>query len=80
MVVANLRQHGFGYAILAIVVVVVGGPLAAALGMSLHVGLPGRAGPLSLENFGKAYLDPTLLDILWNTLRFAAGTVLVALV
>ncbi|HEY8694249.1 MAG TPA: iron ABC transporter permease [Chloroflexota bacterium] len=77
---SSLRQHGFGFTTLAIVALVVGVPLATGLGMSLHVGLPGRAGPLSFENFGKAYLDPTLLDILWTTLRFAAGTVLVALV
>jgi iron(III) transport system permease protein len=75
----EVRRHGLGYGILAVVAAVVGGPLATGLGMSLHVGLPGRAGPLSFDNFGKAYLDPTLLSILWNTLRFAMGTVVVAL-
>ena len=73
------EAHGFGYAILALVALVVGGPLATGLGMSLHVGLPGRAGPLSLDNFGQAYLDPALGGILANTLGFAAGTVAVAL-
>src|SRR6266571_4542717 len=77
---SRLRQHGFGYAILGLIVLLVGGPLAAGLGMSLHKGLPGRAGPLSLENFQTAYLDPTLLEILSNTMSFAGGTVLVSLV
>ncbi len=53
--------------------------MAAGLAMSLHKGLPGRAGALSLENFQTAYLDPTLLEILGNTVRFAGGTVLVSL-
>src|SRR5207245_10800924 len=75
--VSRLRQHGFGYAILALIVVLVGGPLAAGLGMSLHKGLPGRAGPLSLENFQTAYLDPTLLEILSKKMVFQGGTVLV---
>src|SRR6266567_3696847 len=75
---SRLRQHGFGYTILGLIVVLVGGPLGAGLGMSLHKGLPGRAGPLSLENFQTAYLDPTLLEILGNTMSFAGGTVLVS--
>jgi iron(III) transport system permease protein len=73
-------QHGFGYAVLAIVTVLVGGPLAAGLAMSLQKGLPGRSSTLSLENFRTAYLDPTLVEILGNTFGFALGTVLVALV
>jgi len=62
-----------------VVALVVGGPLAAALAMSFHLGLPGRTGPLTLDNFRTAYLDPTLLGILGNTVLFAGGTVLVAL-
>src|SRR5205823_3646754 len=75
----TLSQQAFGYGTFLLVGIVVGGPLAAAMAMSFRVGLPGRTGPLTLQNFRTAYLDPTLLGILANTAGFAAGTVLVAL-
>ncbi len=76
----ELAAHSFAYLTLAIVGLLVGAPLVAALLMSLRTGLPGQAVPLTLANYETAYADPIFVPVLLNTLLFATGTVAVTLV
>jgi iron(III) transport system permease protein len=75
----EIARHGFGYTALAIVGALVGGPALAVVLMSLRLGIPGRGGALTLENYGRAYSDPIILEVLLNTTLFALGTVSVSL-
>lgn len=80
--VRELGRHGstaFAGGLLAILVLVIGAPLAMVVLMSLRTGFPGEGGPLTFANFIEAYSDPGVYGILWNTLLFAVGTVSVAL-
>lgn len=69
----------FAAALLALLVVIVGVPALMVLIMSLRTGLPAEGGPLTLDNFARAYLDPFTYGVLANTLLFATGTVLVTM-
>lgn len=75
----ELKGHGIGYAILGVIGLLVGAPVTAVFLMSLRLGLPGQAGPLTLANFFRAYADPIFLPVLLNTVFFAGGTVTVTL-
>ncbi len=69
----------FAATLLALLVVIVGVPVLMVLIMSLRTGLPAEGGPLTLDNFARAYLDPFTYEVLLNTLLFATGTVLVTM-
>ena len=60
--------------IAALVVYLVLTPLFMLLWNSLKTTPPGVPGPLTLDNFANAYLDPTLYPLIANTLIFAAGS------
>jgi len=61
-----------------IVVYLVLTPLGMLLWNSLKTTPPGVPGPLTLENFTKAYFDPTLYPLMANSLVFATGSTLFA--
>jgi iron(III) transport system permease protein len=80
---AELKQRGttlFAAALLALLVLIVGVPIAMVVLMSLRTGFPGEGGPLTLANYVEVYSDPSTYEILGNTLLFAAGSVAVCLV
>lgn len=64
----------------ALIGLVVGAPVVTLLVMSLHKGLPGQGGSLTLANYRKAFLDPFTYHVLLNTVYFAGGTILITLV
>jgi len=57
----------------------VGIPLVTVFFISLKTGLPGQPGALTLANFKVVLLASGTRAILWNTLLFASGTMLVTL-
>ena len=65
---------------MALLLFMVGVPLLMVVLMSLRTGFPGEGGPLTLANFIAVYSAPGTYKVLLNTLLFASGTVLVALV
>jgi iron(III) transport system permease protein len=65
--------------ILLTVALLVGIPLVTVFFISLKTGLPGQPGALTLANFKAVLLAPGTRAILWNTLLFASGTMLVTL-
>ena len=65
--------------ILLTVALLVGVPLVTVFFISLKTGLPGQPGALTLANFKAVLLAPGTRAILWNTLLFASGTMLVTL-
>jgi iron(III) transport system permease protein len=78
----ELGQYGvtfFTAGLLALLVLIVGVPVAMVVLMSLRTGFPGEGGPLTLQNFIEVYADPGTYEILGNTLLFALGSVAVAL-
>lgn len=75
----EIMRHGFGYVALGVIGLFVGAPACAVLLMSLRVGIPGQGGPLTFDNYTRAYTDPIVLQVLLNTFLFAVGTVLVTL-
>ncbi|HLY65711.1 MAG TPA: iron ABC transporter permease [Chloroflexota bacterium] len=77
---AALGRNAMACVVLAVVGLVVGAPIAAALVMSLHPGLAGNLGGTTAANFVTAYTDVALPGVIWNTVLFAAGTTLVTLV
>lgn len=81
--VSDLRNQGvnlFAAGLMALLVLLVGAPVAMVALMSLRTGFPGEGGPLTLANFVVAYADRGTYDILLNTILFAAGTIFVTLV
>ncbi len=64
----------------ALLLVMIGAPLAMVVLMSLRTGFPGEGGPLTLANFAAVYSNPGTYKVLANTMLFATGTVLVTLV
>src|SRR5204863_8008605 len=70
----------FAGGLLTLLVIMVGVPLIMVVLMSLRTGFPGEGGPLTLANFIAVYSAPGTYKVLLNTLLFASGTVLVALV
>jgi iron(III) transport system permease protein len=69
----------FAGGILTLLVIMVGVPLLMVVLMSLRTGFPGEGGPLTLTNFITVYSAPSTYKILFNTLLFAFGTVIVGL-
>ncbi|MGE5307369.1 MAG: ABC transporter permease [Alphaproteobacteria bacterium] len=65
--------------ILLTIGLLVGIPLVTVFFISLKTGLPGQPGALTLANFKAVLLAPGTRAILWNTLLFASGTMLVTL-
>jgi iron(III) transport system permease protein len=81
--VLNVRPQGrsiFAAGLLGLLILLVGVPAFTVVIMSLRTGIPGEGGPLTLENFTEAYLDPSTYEIFANTLLFAVGTVTVTLI
>ncbi len=81
--IVDLKGNGVGLfagGLTALLVLVVGVPLAMVALMSLRTGFPGEGGPLTLANFVAVYSNATTYKVLLNTLFFATGTVLVTLV
>ena len=77
------RPRGFEFfagALMALLLVIVGLPLLMVVLMSLRTGLPGEGGALTLVNFVAVYSNPKTYQVLMNTLLFATGSVVVALV
>src|SRR5438552_3435720 len=70
----------FAGGLMALLLFMVGVPLLMVVLMSLRTGFPGEGGPLTLANFIAVYSAPGTYKVLLNTLLFASGTVLVALV
>jgi iron(III) transport system permease protein len=78
----DFRQQGvnlFAASLLAILVVIVGAPVATVVLMTFQTGLPGEGKPLTLANLIRVYSDVGTYEILLNTFFFAAGSVAVAL-
>ena len=67
----------FAGGLLALLVLIVGVPVAMVVLMSLRTGFPGEGGPLTLVNFIRVYTDPATYDVLVNTVLFATGAVAV---
>jgi iron(III) transport system permease protein len=79
----DVRVSGTGFfagGLTALLLVMIGAPLAMVVLMSLRTGFPGEGGPLTLANFAAVYSNPGTYKVLANTLLFATGTVLVTLV
>ena len=70
----------FAGGLLIFLAVIVGAPAAMVALMSLRTGFPGEGGPLTLINFIRVYTDLSTYNVLLNTLLFATGTVVVALI
>ncbi|OGP95858.1 MAG: hypothetical protein A2W10_09185 [Deltaproteobacteria bacterium RBG_16_55_12] len=70
----------FAGGLLIFLAVIVGAPAAMVALMSLRTGFPGEGGPLTLVNFIRVYTDLSTYNVLLNTLLFATGTVVVALI
>ena len=70
----------FAGGLTALLLLLVGVPLLMVVLMSLRTGFPGEGGALTLANFFAVYSSPATYQILLNTLLFASGTVVVALV
>lgn len=70
----------FAGGLTVLLLVLIGVPLLMVVLMSLRTGFPGEGGPLTLANFFAVYSSPATYQILLNTLLFASGTVVVALV
>ncbi len=71
MIAAARRESPFAIAVLAVLLVTVGGPIALIVWMSLRAGLPGSASPLSFANYVALARDPFFVETLTNTLVFA---------
>jgi iron(III) transport system permease protein len=69
----------FPVSILLFAALLVGIPLATVFLISFKTGLPGQPGALTLVNFKNILLAPGTHVILWNTLVFALGTMIVTL-
>lgn len=67
----------FAGGLLALLVLIVGVPVAMVVLMSLRTGFPGEGGPLTLVNFIRVYGDPATYEVLVNTVLFATGAVAV---
>ncbi len=81
--IVDLKVNGLGLfagGLTALLLLLVGVPLLMVVLMSLRTGFPGEGGPLTLANFIAVYSSAGTYKILLNTLLFASGTVLVALV
>jgi len=79
----DVKANGLGLfagGLMALLLFMVGVPLLMVVLMSLRTGFPGEGGPLTLANFIAVYSAPGTYKVLLNTLLFASGTVLVALV
>jgi len=77
--VRDRAQNLFAGGLLALLLILVGLPLAMVVLMSFRTGFPGEGGQLTVQNFVEAYSDPATYTVLWNTLLFSAGTVTVTL-
>ena len=78
----DLGQYGvslFTAGLLALLLLIIGVPVAMVVLMSLRTGFPGEGGPLTLQNFVDVYADSATYGIVVNTLLFALGSVTVAL-
>jgi iron(III) transport system permease protein len=78
----DLGQYGVSFftaGLLALLILIVGVPVAMVVLMSLRIGFPGEGGALTLQNFIDVYADASTYEILGNTLLFALGSVAVAL-
>src|ERR687888_1763001 len=78
----ELGQYGVSFftaGLLALLILIIGIPVAMVVLMSLRTGFPGEGGPLTLQNFVEVYVDPSTYEVLSNTLLFAVGSVAVAL-
>jgi iron(III) transport system permease protein len=71
--------HFFALCILIVIALLVGIPLLTVFFISLKTGLPGQPGQLTLANFEAVMLDAGTRVVLWNTLLFASGTMMVTL-
>ena len=78
----DLGQYSLSFftgGLLALLLLIIGVPVAMVVLMSLRTGFPGEGGPLTLQNFVEVYADTATYEIVGNTLLFALGSVLVAL-
>lgn len=64
-------------AVLTLLAVLVGVPVVMVIWMSFRRGLPGRASPITLENYANLASDPYFLETIGNTVVFAGLTLLV---
>ena len=69
----------FPLLVLFVLALLVGIPLLAVVFISLKTGLPGQSGALTLANFRSVFLAPGTHIVLWNTIVFATGTMVVTL-
>ena len=69
----------FPLLVLFVLALLVGIPLLAVVFISLKTGLPGQPGALTLANFRSVFLAPGTHIVLWNTIVFATGTLVVTL-
>ncbi|HXG53247.1 MAG TPA: iron ABC transporter permease [candidate division Zixibacteria bacterium] len=79
----QIKRHGtslFAGGLFAVLLLLVGVPVAMVVLMSLRTGFPGEDVPFTLENFVSVYLDPATYQVLGNTLVFAVSSVAVTLV
>lgn len=69
----------FPLLVLFVLALLVGIPLLTVVFISLKTGLPGQPGALTLANFRSVFLAPGTHIVLWNTIVFATGTMVVTL-
>ncbi|MDP2601275.1 MAG: iron ABC transporter permease [Deltaproteobacteria bacterium] len=69
----------FPLLVLIVLALLVGIPLLTVVFISLKTGLPGQPGGLTLANFRSVFLAPGTHIVLWNTIVFATGTMVVTL-
>ncbi len=69
----------FPLLVLFVLALLVGIPLLTVVFISLKTGLPGQPGALTLANFRSVFLAPGTHIVLWNTIVFATGTLVVTL-
>jgi iron(III) transport system permease protein len=72
-------ENVFPVTMLLVAALLVGVPLATVFLISLKAGLPGQPGALTLINFQTILWSAGTTAVLWNTLVFAAGTMVVTL-
>lgn len=81
-VFARFKNQGvnfFSSGLAAVLLILIGVPVAMVLLMSLRTGFPGEAVPLTLENYVEVYTSARTYQVLGNTIFFAVASVAVTL-